>query len=347
MFLLDDINTPVSDNEPAGRDLSLTGELLELELLAKPMPSINVDGKRVANDFSEHEPDWTKLESRCEDLLKVTRDLRIATFYSAALLRAHGIQGLAHGLELIRKMIIASGYRVRPQGAPDDRAVSLERWYTIAALGVPYKQEGDLLRMIEGIRLVPLGKNKSLPCRYLDVVTARNQAGGADAAMVERLRAVWKKIPVEERASVNLSVSSALSALAEIEAVLLEQTPEDLVPVGASSTPLHGLALELKGLLDFINGSNPQPKVGASVPAEGPVAIPGEIHSRADAIRLLQQAAEFFRKTEPSSPIPYFVDRAVRLVDRDFMGLLGDLVPDAVAKFESLAGVESGSAARD
>ena len=68
MYTLEDIKLPVSDAQPAGRDLSLTGELLELELMAKPVFTTNADGKRVTNDFSEHEPDWIKLESRCADL---------------------------------------------------------------------------------------------------------------------------------------------------------------------------------------------------------------------------------------------------------------------------------------
>jgi type VI secretion system protein ImpA len=345
MFSLDDIKIAVSDSDPAGRDLALTGEILELELLAKPVLTTNMDGKRVANDFSEHEPDWGKLESRCEDLFKVTRDLRVASFYSAALLRTHGFQGFAHGLEVIRRMILASEYRAHPQFDAGDRAVLLERWYTLAALGAPYKQEGDLLRIVEGVRTVPVAKNKSSPCRYLDVVTARNLAGGMDVSTIERLRAEWKKVLVEERVAMSASLTASLGALAEVEAVLLEQTPEDLVPAGVSSKPLHGLVLEINGLLEFLNGSAPQPTMisGAQV---GTAALLGEIHSRGDAIRFLQQAADFFRKTEPSSPVPYFVDRAIRLVDRDFMGLLGDLVPDAVPRFQSLTGVEGNNGSR-
>jgi type VI secretion system protein ImpA len=44
----------------------------------------------------------------------------------------------------------------------------------------------------------------------------------------------------------------------------------------------------------------------------------GAINSRADAIRALDAVAEYFRRHEPSSPIPLFVDRAKRLVAKDF-----------------------------
>jgi type VI secretion system protein ImpA len=347
MYSLDDIKYAVPGAEPAGRDLALTGEILELESMAKPVPTTNVEGKRVSNDFSEHEPDWLKLGARCMDLFKTTRDLRVATFYCAALLRTDGFLGLAHGFELIKRMILSSDYQVHPRFEAGDRAVVLERWYTLAALGSPYKMEGDLLRIIEGLRTVPLAKNKTLPCRYLDVVAARNQPGGVDVAQIERLKSEWRKIAVDERSATCATLGTALGALAEIEAVLLAQTPEDLVPAGAGSRPLQGLALEIKGLMEFMTGSVPQSRTVDAVSKEVSVAVPGEIHSRADAIRLLQQAAEFFRRTEPSSPVPYFVDRAIRLVDRDFMGLLGDLVPDAVPKFQSLTGVEGGATAQN
>ena len=44
---------------------------------------------------------------------------------------------------------------------------------------------------------------------------------------------------------------------------------------------------------------------------------------------LLDEVGDFYRTIEPSSPIPLFTDRARSLVERDFMGLLKDLLPDA------------------
>ena len=346
MYLIEDIARPVSATQPEGRDLDQTGELLELESMAKPVLPTNAEGKRITDDFSEQEPDWLKLERRCEELLKTTRDLRVAAFYSAALLRGHGLPGLAHGLDLIRQMMLTSEYRVFPQIGAGDNAVLLERWYTLVALSAPFKQEADLLRIIEGVRKLPLTRTKSSPCTYQEVIAARGQAGGVDTATLERIRSEWNQVPAVERAEMGTALTSALGAVAEIEAALLAQTPYEIVPIGAGTSPLEGLATELRGLSEFLNGPVAQQKAVA-VPGVAAVevhtAVPGEIGSRADAIRLLQQVAEFFRKTEPASPVPYFVDRAVRLVDRDFMGLLGDLVPDAVPKFQSLAGVEEKS----
>ena len=64
------------------------------------------------------------------------------------------------------------------------------------------------------------------------------------------------------------------------------------------------------------------------------------INSRADAIRALDAVAEYFRRSEPSSPIPLFVERAKRLVAKDFLEVLADIAPDAVSVARSAGGLK-------
>ncbi len=66
----------------------------------------------------------------------------------------------------------------------------------------------------------------------------------------------------------------------------------------------------------------------------------GVINSRADAIRALDAVAEYFRRNEPSSPIPLFVERAKRLVAKDFLEVLADIAPDAVSVARSAGGLK-------
>jgi type VI secretion system protein ImpA len=48
---------------------------------------------------------------------------------------------------------------------------------------------------------------------------------------------------------------------------------------------------------------------------------------------------KYFRRNEPSSPIPLFVDRAKRLVAKDFLEVLADIAPDALAQARVAGGV--------
>jgi type VI secretion system protein ImpA len=66
------------------------------------------------------------------------------------------------------------------------------------------------------------------------------------------------------------------------------------------------------------------------------------IGSRQEAIAALDAVADFFRRTEPSSPIPLFLARAKRLVSKDFLEVLADIAPDAVAQARVAGGLRDG-----
>jgi Uncharacterized protein conserved in bacteria len=73
---------------------------------------------------------------------------------------------------------------------------------------------------------------------------------------------------------------------------------------------------------------------------EGGASISGVVKSRQDAIRALDAVALFFKRTEPSSPIPMFLERAKRLVSKDFLEVLADIAPDAVAQARAAGGLK-------
>ena len=51
------------------------------------------------------------------------------------------------------------------------------------------------------------------------------------------------------------------------------------------------------------------------------------VTSRAQAIALLDQIHRYFRRSEPSSPVPMLCDRARAFAERDFMSVLRDVLP--------------------
>jgi type VI secretion system protein ImpA len=80
---------------------------------------------------------------------------------------------------------------------------------------------------------------------------------------------------------------------------------------------------------------------GAGESGDSGVPVPGAVKSRQDAIRALDAVAAFFKRTEPSSPIPMFLERAKRLVSKDFLEVLADIAPDAVAQARAAGGLKS------
>jgi type VI secretion system protein ImpA len=56
------------------------------------------------------------------------------------------------------------------------------------------------------------------------------------------------------------------------------------------------------------------------------------VESRSQAIALLDQVQRYFRHSEPSSPVPMLCERARALAERDFMGVLRDVLPKSAFK---------------
>ena len=56
------------------------------------------------------------------------------------------------------------------------------------------------------------------------------------------------------------------------------------------------------------------------------------VGSRAQALAMLESVQRYFRHTEPSSPVPMLCERARVLADRDFMGVLEDVLPKSSLK---------------
>jgi len=64
----------------------------------------------------------------------------------------------------------------------------------------------------------------------------------------------------------------------------------------------------------------------------------GEIRSRGDVIRALEKICDYYTRAEPSSPLPFLLERAKRLVDMDFLQIIGELTPDVRAHLEAIVG---------
>ena len=66
----------------------------------------------------------------------------------------------------------------------------------------------------------------------------------------------------------------------------------------------------------------------AAAPAPPPVVGIGGIHTREDALEALDKVAEYFRKTEPHSIIPFSLDQVIRWGRLSLPDLLAELIPD-------------------
>jgi type VI secretion system protein ImpA len=68
--------------------------------------------------------------------------------------------------------------------------------------------------------------------------------------------------------------------------------------------------------------------------------VPGEIHSREDAVRMLEKVCEFIERTEPANPAPLFIRRGQRLMTKNFVEILQELAPESLNQLKQITGIE-------
>jgi type VI secretion system protein ImpA len=99
-----------------------------------------------------------------------------------------------------------------------------------------------------------------------------------------------------------------------------------LASVAAASQAAQGTALAEAATTDATAQG-----VGATKPT-------GLIQSREDAIRALQRVCEWIERNEPGHPAPLLIQRAQRLMKKNFFEIIRDLMPDGLGQIEKLAG---------
>jgi type VI secretion system protein ImpA len=154
------------------------------------------------------------------------------------------------------------------------------------------------------------------------------------------IRAAFAEMPLEDLTALDEAGARAGEALTSIGAKMRGEA-------GLGSAPDFGLLTAQFAKLtrvcrDQLALRSPGGRPAGAVETESVSRagfVGGAIRSRQDAILALEAVADFFRHNEPSSPIPLIVDRAKRLVAKDFLEVLADIAPDALAVARSAGGL--------
>ena len=155
--------------------------------------------------------------------------------------------------------------------------------------------------------------------------------------------AAFQDCDLDELTETAAAVDQCRDTLTDLESFIREQVGTEYAPdvsvLSAELDELHGIfkeQLARRGVQQEGDDAEETASAGASATP----AAPGEIRSREDAIRAIDKLCDYFSKNEPSSPVPLLLERAKRLIAKDFMEILRDLTPDGVSQAELIGGIE-------
>ena len=328
---LSSLSAPISADRPCGSDLE-DGTVLGR------FNGYRVFGRSMDWEATDPAPEWAEIREQSVATLAESKDLRILAHLAAALLRTDGLVPFCECVVVAADWLEQYWDGVYP-GLDED---GIFRRNALSCLA-------DRIAIVDAVRRTPLVASRQFGTFALrDLEIAQGQippAQDAPPPQESEIAAAFDALPFEELVSEQAVIAAALAALKRIDAKTVES-------VGSEGTPdLQSLATTLGRIDKYLRerqavhpGATPaaggaaDQDQGAGV-AVGAGANLGAIRSRQDAIRALDAVARFFSETEPSSPVPMFVERAKRLVAKNFLEVLEDIAPDAVTEARKAGGV--------
>jgi type VI secretion system protein ImpA len=332
---------PISTDQPCGQDLEDTPLLAAFDAYRlygrtkplEPAGERDEDSPKTVLDRDEQPPDWGEIKEKSLEALRVSKDLRLLAHLGTAVLRTDGLAPFLDTVKVASDWLDSYWDLTYP---PVDGDGIVRR----SALNC----FADPIAVVDALRKAPLVKSRqhgTFSLRDLDIASGQLAPGKAEPMPDQsQINSAFAALPLEELTELHQRVTGAVQSLKVIDAKMREEVGTEAAP---SFELLTAQLTKMDRVLRDQLAARPDgtPAEGAAGEEGQPAAsFSGAVRSRQDAIRALDSVAEYFRRNEPSSPVPMFCDRAKRLISMEFLEVLADIAPEAVALARAAGGVK-------
>lgn len=320
----DSLLTPISADQPTGESLRYEGTYDRIEELRRE------DDARLPQGVWKHElkrAEWPQVLALCLESLETrSKDLRIAGWLLEALFHLHGLPGLLSGFELVTGLCESFWEDLHPQIEDGDLAMRLAPLLWIDDKLTVQLKRTPITRP-QGSDAAPHSLAQWERALYLSNL-ARTEPAAAKSPDAQ-----------EEASQAKIEVGVTLTpdrfyqglrqdlghaeerrrALADLLAELVAEDPPSFWQTQQVLDSLRGFADNVLAQRAVEAGGDPAADAADAAGAAGTGGDLGlsdlgddePIRNRAAAYRQLSLAADYLMRTEPHSPAPYLVKRAV------------------------------------
>ncbi|OWQ84144.1 hypothetical protein CDN99_25025 [Roseateles aquatilis] len=332
---LDSLLAPLQDDAPCGADLEYDAAFHALQKAGAGKPEQQYGDTLIPAEG----PDWPAVHEQALALARRTRDLRVAVWLVRAGARLQGYDAALDGLALIRGLLERHWDHVHPQLDASDNNDPTMRLNAL----LPLISEAAVLDDLRAASLT--GQRGGPRVRDLELALGNGEPRPDEAVpspqgLMEALTAqAARDAALPTRLQDGAPTAQAIQAA--IDAHLGQGQGPEFAPLVRLLKPLAQAAAQLQGTPDPAAPEGDAAAAPQGFAAAPQHAAPGTIASREDAVRALQRACEWIERHEPSNPAPLLIRRAQRLMSKNFMEIMRDLVPEGVHEIEKLAGTPS------
>lgn len=339
---------PISEEAPSGENLEYDPQFSEMERAATGKPEQQFGNTIVPAE----EPNWKELREIALELAGRTKDFRVGVEIARCELALSGVASFMKSLDLICGYIEQFWETVHPQLDPDDDNDPVLRVNTIESLC-------DEDKMLRAVRMAPIVSSRNFGRFSLrDVGVANGEITppeGAEAVDWTKINGAFEDTPIEEIQQNLEAVKAGIEHLTAAQRAFNEH-------VGSSSgINLAALFTLIKSAQQVYSeqltrrGYSPDGESSGDAAADGgeggggsggsggggPKRLEGDITTRDDVVRCLDKIVEYYKKYEPSSPLPLLLQRCKKLVAASFLEIIEDLAPDVLSQISAMGGSQS------
>lgn len=349
--------SPISDDAPSGQFLRRSD--FERFQRAKDARADAVNSERKIREFAMYDddelaalkdqgqgvevpssPDWRTVLDQCLDIIaNHSKDLWVASWLIEANTRRNGLAGVRDGFRLITKICETYWDAIYPPHDEDDGYLdTVSQITSLNGLEGP----GTLIAPLEEIALLP-----DYGALTYAAYREATEHGGGEVSENDFDNAV-RQIGLDELRNYEEDIAGAIEAFAEMTTVLEAKCKvesggeEDYTPpssqIRRTLQQIHQAFSNLtRNLLSNGEGAeSAEESDGQAGPTgltqnagQGVDIAQAQVNNREDAFRMLMKASEFFRKTEPHSPVSYMLQQTVEFGRMDLPTLLEKLIQDS------------------
>ncbi|WP_432241447.1 type VI secretion system protein TssA [Herbaspirillum robiniae] len=359
MSAIDHLLNPINDHAPAGEDLSFTADL-DAIAEARRFDDPTLDQGEWVTDIKE--ADWPFVEQHCARLLESrSKDLRLAVWYSEAAGKTRGLRGLGDGFLLVAGLFDRYWEGMYPQSEEGDhdqrvgnltwllaRAVAMSREIPLTeGRGSAFSLidfDGARARAANAERIANEGGQPEEGVKLAVMESARKRSSHAfyEAMLADSHYCAQALEQLEASVDVRLGVDGpGFSAARDALGVVRDTVARFAADTGLRTTPPADMgAADENSAADAAHLS--AQLSDTAQPAGVPTVQNGPIRTRAEAIAQLRAVAEFFRRTEPHSPVAHLADKAAHWGELPLHAWLKTVIKDnaALSHVEELLGLQ-------
>jgi len=357
-FDLETLLAPIEGDNPAGADLredysaqSIYYKLRDARAEARAAERAADASEGDGESSTGQPPQWRTIRELAGRALAQSKDLEVAAWYTEALLRSDGMLGLKAGFALMQGLV--DGFWDNLYPLPDEDGI-VTRVAPVTGLNgesgagtliqplrkLPlflmqsgemlmfwqYERSADLTKITDPDRIAARVAAGTIP--FSDVENEAHAVGASALAMLrdqtEAAETIWRTLSE----SLDNKAGSDSPPTRRVQEMLQQigELCRKYAPVGVEPAPGGQAGL-----------SPPGPAGAAGAPGAVAISVPGQISNREDALRMLSTVSDYFRRTEPHSPLAYTLAEAVRRGRLSLPDLLQEIVPDESTRFAILS----------